>query len=292
MSQQHTSRTAESVQFSQTQPPSDTGQSVQGGQQAGQPTTGQGGQQYANAQGPTQTGGRQPQSAGTAGGQTSGSLEGREFPTRTYLPEQARRESIRRLNRALADTVVLLTQTRYAHWNVRGPQFYQLHELFEDLAEELEDHTDLIGERITALGGQALGAARMATENSRVQPLPRSTVDGMTLLDLLADRLAVHDANLFRGVEAATHAGDIDTADLLNEISRTVGTYLWFMEAHFGEQGTAGGGNQGMQSGVQTQAQSMRGGAQARTTSSSGGGQAGGGAEGSWDWRQDFQARQ
>lgn len=169
------------------------------------------------------------------GGQERGGgveLQGREFPSRTYLSESARQESIRRLNGCLADTTVLLSQARYAHWNVKGPNFYQFHELFEELADALEDHVDDVGERAASLGGEALGTTYSVAANSGIEPLPRSATDGLEFASLLADRLALHDANLSKDIEATTRVGDVDTADLLNEISRSIGTYVWFLEAH------------------------------------------------------------
>ena len=65
------------------------------------------------------------------------------------------------LNQQLADTFDLYSQVKQAHWNVKGPQFIALHELFDRLAGELQAHVDLIAERATALGGKALGTVRI-----------------------------------------------------------------------------------------------------------------------------------
>jgi starvation-inducible DNA-binding protein len=56
----------------------------------------------------------------------------------------------------------LYSQTKQAHWNVKGEEFYQLHELFDEIAEELVKFMDMVAERATALGGEALGTVRMA----------------------------------------------------------------------------------------------------------------------------------
>lgn len=73
--------------------------------------------------------------------------------TRIDIPVEQREKLIALLNQHLADTLELHSQIKQAHWNVKGPQFYQLHELFDDLAEEVEDHVDEIAERATALWG-------------------------------------------------------------------------------------------------------------------------------------------
>ena len=185
---------------------------------------------------------QQPQQSGAQQQAAQGAQPtSRQFQTRGYLPQNTRNASIQRLNRCLADSVVLHSQAKYAHWNVKGLQFYALHELFDDIADEFEDHVDEIAERITSLGGQALGSTYMATSASNIPPLPTTTVTGVEFIETLADRIAIHDANLAQDITAATEAGDLDTADLLNEISREVGEQLWFLEAHLqGQQPTGG----------------------------------------------------
>lgn len=169
------------------------------------------------------------------------------FPTRTYLTDQQRQQSIQFLNQALADTVVLLSQARYAHWNVRGPNFFQHHELFEDLAELLVEQADEIAERISSLGGQALGTVHLAAAKSQVKPIPQSVVQDIEFVEILADNVAMYNATLSQYIHSATDLKDLDTADLLNEISREIGKYRWFLEAHLPvhqQQGQTSGGHQ------------------------------------------------
>src|SRR4051812_30554474 len=60
----------------------------------------------------------------------------RVFKTRIDLPADRRKKLIALLNQHLADTFDLYGHAKHAHWNVKGPQFHQLHELFDDLADE------------------------------------------------------------------------------------------------------------------------------------------------------------
>jgi len=99
------------------------------------------------------------------------------FTTRIDLAPETRAQMIALLNQQLADTFDLFSQTKQAHWNVKGAQFYQLHELFDKLAEEVEGFVDLIAERATALGGTAMGTVRMAAGASRLPEYPVDTVD-------------------------------------------------------------------------------------------------------------------
>ncbi|HEX5138896.1 MAG TPA: DNA starvation/stationary phase protection protein Dps [Planctomycetota bacterium] len=154
------------------------------------------------------------------------------FKTKNDLPAKAREEMIALCNRQLADTFDLMSQVKQAHWNVKGPQFFPLHELFDKLAEEVEDSVDTIAERATALGGVASGTVRMAAKASRLPELPADTFDGMAVVDALVARYAALAASTRAGIAEANEKGDFDTADVFTEVSRELDKSLWFLEAH------------------------------------------------------------
>jgi starvation-inducible DNA-binding protein len=153
-------------------------------------------------------------------------------PTRIDIPEDQRSEIIGLLNQTLAATLDLKTQVKQAHWNVKGLDFYQLHELFDEMAGELEEYVDLVAERVTALGGTALGTARIAAQNSILPEYPLTILDGKDHITALADRYAPYAKHLRDGIAQTDDLGDADTADLYTEVSRTVDMRLWFLEAH------------------------------------------------------------
>lgn len=155
----------------------------------------------------------------------------RMFDTRIDLPGDARGELVTLLNQQLADTFDLFTQSKQAHWNVKGENFYQLHELFDELAESIFPYIDMIAERATALGGAATGTARMAASASRLTEFP-DIVAGMECVKALADRFAALAKTTRAGIDRADELKDMDTADLLTEVSRTLDKDLWFLEAH------------------------------------------------------------
>jgi starvation-inducible DNA-binding protein len=70
------------------------------------------------------------------------------------------------LNQHLAVIFDLFSQTKQAHWNMKGMQFISLHGLFDDLAESVLGYADMMAERATALGGLALVTARLVAANS------------------------------------------------------------------------------------------------------------------------------
>ena len=152
--------------------------------------------------------------------------------TRNDIPEELREQLVALLNRQLADTLDLFTQTKHAHWNVKGSDFIQLHELFDVLAGHLVGFADLIAERATALGGTALGTARMAVEASTLQEYPDDAMNGMDTVAALADRFGAYGASTRAAMEESDKLGDTDTNDLFTEVSREIDKDLWFLEAH------------------------------------------------------------
>ncbi len=152
--------------------------------------------------------------------------------TRIDMPAETRLEVIGSLNQTLASTLDLKTQVKQAHWNVKGMDFYQLHELFDELASELEEYIDMVAERITALGGVAFGTARVAASQSQLPEYPFDILEGKEHVVALADRYAAYGKSLRAEIDATDDMGDADTADLYTEISRAIDKRLWFLEAH------------------------------------------------------------
>jgi len=156
----------------------------------------------------------------------------RTFSTRIDIAEASREELVSLLNERLADTFDLYSQLKQAHWNVKGSDFIQLHELYDVVAESVLEYVDMIAERATALGGLALGTARMAAAASTLDEYPVGAVEGMDTVSAIADRLAAYGASVRAGIDAAVDLHDQDTADLFTEVSRAIDKHLWFVEAH------------------------------------------------------------
>jgi len=154
------------------------------------------------------------------------------YPTRIDMPAETRSQIVGLLNATLATTLDLKTQVKQAHWNVKGMDFYQLHLLFDEMATELEDYVDTVAERVTALGGLAVGTARTAAADSILPEFPFDILDGKEYVTALADRYAPYAKHLRVAIDKTGELGDADTADLYTEISRTIDKRLWFLEAH------------------------------------------------------------
>jgi starvation-inducible DNA-binding protein len=157
---------------------------------------------------------------------------GKMYETRIDVPKTKREKVIDLLNQQLADTFDLYSQAKQAHWNVKGSDFYQLHLLFDELAGHVLEFVDTIAERATALGGTALGTARMAVGASTLPEFPEDAFEGTDAVRALADRFGAYAASTRKAMDASEKLGDMDTNDLFIEVSRQVDKDLWFLDAH------------------------------------------------------------
>ena len=152
--------------------------------------------------------------------------------TKIDINKGNREKIIEILNSRLADASDLKSQAKQAHWNVKGMSFIALHELFDQVATEVEAYTDLLAERITTLGGTALGTIRVAAEKSSLSEYPLEITDGADHVDALSTALSDFGKKVRKNIDETDELGDADTADIFTEISRGIDKSLWFVEAH------------------------------------------------------------
>jgi starvation-inducible DNA-binding protein len=154
------------------------------------------------------------------------------YETENDIPLKRRTELNILINQRLADAVDLQTQMKQAHWNVKGPSFIGLHELFDKINEAVESYVDMIAERIVQLGGIAEGTARVAAARSRLEEYPLDIADGMAHVEAVSKALSTFGHEARSTITQANELDDADTADLFTEISRGTDKWLWFVEAH------------------------------------------------------------
>lgn len=152
--------------------------------------------------------------------------------TRNDLSPDVRSRVSQLLNSRLASAIDLYLQTKHAHWNVKGPSFIALHELFDKLGEELEEHIDEIAERSVALGGVAEGTANIVLERTQLAKYPTQINEGLAHVDALANAYATFGKAVRQAIDEAGQAGDADTSDLFTGVSRGIDKSLWLLEAH------------------------------------------------------------
>jgi starvation-inducible DNA-binding protein len=155
-------------------------------------------------------------------------------PTRNDLPEKARKKLVDLLQARLADAIDLGLQAKQAHWNVKGPQFIALHELFDGVHTRVQAQVDDLAERIVQLGGSASGTLQAAHARTSLPEYPLDAVSGRAHVEALAASMTVYGKAVRAAIDAAAKLGDADTADLFTEVSRAADKDLWFVEAHLG----------------------------------------------------------
>ena len=153
-------------------------------------------------------------------------------PTKNDIPAEKRSSLAQLLNERLADLIDLQLQAKQAHWNVKGPTFIALHELFDSVSEETEEFVDTVAERIVALGGIAEGTISAVGKRTKLPAYPVNITSGRDHVDALSTALAAVGKAVRAAIDRATELGDADTADLFTGVSRDIDKKLWFVEAH------------------------------------------------------------
>jgi starvation-inducible DNA-binding protein len=159
------------------------------------------------------------------------------YPTKNDLPEGTRRQVIDLCNARLADAIDLQTQTKQAHWNVKGPDFIALHKLFDEVNDDVEEYVDLIAERAVQLGGVADGTARSVAKRSTLPEYPLKGGTGRQHVEALSSALASFGKAVRTAIAESDRLDDADTNDIFVEISRGVDKWLWMVEAHLHSEG-------------------------------------------------------
>lgn len=153
-------------------------------------------------------------------------------PTKNDVPVTTRTEMVELLNARLADLIDLQLQSKQAHWNVKGPNFIALHELFDGVAGEVTEFVDTVAERIMALGGTADGTLASVARRTTLAGYSTTITSGREHVEALSTSIATAGKGVRAAIDIAGAAGDADTADLFTGISRELDKKLWFVESH------------------------------------------------------------
>jgi len=156
----------------------------------------------------------------------------RTYPRSVGVPENNRQALIALLHSRLADSTDLRSQVKWAHWNLKGMHFLPRHQLFDSVASHLEEQTDMIAERIAALGGVAHGTVREAAAGSGLREADLAASDGASMLKFLAHNAAHHANAVHEAVRESDDLDDAITADRFTQLTRELDKDLWFLEAH------------------------------------------------------------
>lgn len=136
------------------------------------------------------------------------------------------------LNARLADAIDLALITKQAHWNLKGPTFIAVHELLDQLRDDVDEHVDIIAERVAQLDGIALGTVQTVAGATKLAPYPLDIRKVEDHVGALVDRYAALSSSTRQAIDTADEAGDADTADIFTAFSRTLDKNLWFLKSH------------------------------------------------------------
>lgn len=134
------------------------------------------------------------------------------------------------VRKALAETFALYVKTHGYHWNVEGPHFKSLHELFEEQYTEMWNALDDLAERLRSLGVYAPSSAAALLSGSDIAD-EKQVPSAPEMLDRLIAGQASVIAALKAGVEAAEDDGDVATADLLTERLDVHEKAVWMLKS-------------------------------------------------------------
>jgi starvation-inducible DNA-binding protein len=152
--------------------------------------------------------------------------------TKISIPEKDRIQLIVMLNKSVASTADLYAQLKQAHWNIKGAEFIALHKLLDEIAEEIEEQVDVLAERVTALGGTALGTLQEAVKSTVLRLYPVDIFSITDHLEHLTHNIAILGELSRKHMRESEKLGDMATNDIYVDLTRTLDKNLRFLEAH------------------------------------------------------------
>jgi starvation-inducible DNA-binding protein len=156
----------------------------------------------------------------------------KQIQTKNDLPAATREVMIGLLQQSTIEAVDLKIQAKLAHWNVKGPSFIALHELFDRAANDIGVFTDDLAERLVQLGGLVEGNVQTVGSRTTLPAYSMSISDGRDHVEAFSSALSSFGTTIRKSIDLASKAGDQGTADLFTEVSRGIDKLLWFVEAH------------------------------------------------------------
>ncbi len=154
----------------------------------------------------------------------------KQVPIDIGIKEEHRQEISDALSKTLADTYMLYLKTHNYHWNVTGPHFHSLHEMFEEQYTELASAVDEIAERIRAIGFFAPGSFKQFAKLSRIEE-EDEVPDAMTMVK----RLTIANEQVLKSARAVLpaceKAGDEATLDLMTQRLHVHSKVAWMLRS-------------------------------------------------------------
>ena len=150
----------------------------------------------------------------------------------TGIASNTKTEMIGLLNERLAEAIDLALITKQAHWNLKGPTFIAVHEFLDEVRDDVDEHVDIIAERVAQLDGVALGTIQTVSKATTLPPYHTDIRKVEDHLKALVEHFGKVSKTARAAIDKADDAGDADTADIFTAYSRMLDKNLWFLKSH------------------------------------------------------------
>ncbi|MNH91615.1 General stress protein 20U [compost metagenome] len=138
-----------------------------------------------------------------------------------------------KINLQIANWTVLYTKLHQFHWYVKGPNFFTLHEKFEELYTEAAGYMDELAERLLAIGGKPVATLKETLAIATIQET-EGMLPAEQMVDAVIEDFRLVVTQLKEGIHTAEEAGDEASADLLLGIQTALDKHIWMLSAYMG----------------------------------------------------------
>lgn len=140
---------------------------------------------------------------------------------------------IQSVNRQVANWTVLYVKLHNYHWYIKGRHFFTLHEKFEELYNEANQHIDELAERILSLEGSPVATMKECLEMASIEEATGKEKEDDMVKSICADFVKMAD-EVQEGIQLAEEANDEGTGDMLIAIKQSLKKHIWMLKAYLG----------------------------------------------------------
>lgn len=137
---------------------------------------------------------------------------------------------IQSVNKQVANWTVMYVKLHNYHWYIKGSNFFTLHEKFEELYIEANDHIDELAERILALGGSPVATMKECLETASIEEATGQEKE-RDMVQSVCNDFEKMLGELQEGIELAEEANDEATGDMLIAVKQSLKKHTWMFKA-------------------------------------------------------------
>jgi starvation-inducible DNA-binding protein len=142
-------------------------------------------------------------------------------------------ELIQAINKQVANWTVLYVKLHHYHWFVKGHHFFTLHEKFEELYNEANEHIDVLAERILTIGGKPISTLKECLEKASIQEAKGNESEDDMVFEICEDFKKIIQ-ELQEAMRLAENAYDQGTSDILLSINGSLQKHVWMLKSYLG----------------------------------------------------------